>query len=165
MKRCNACGEEKDRRRFSPDKRNKDGLQGACKPCCVERVKRSAARHPEAKRERTRRWRAANREKVRQMDRKWREENYEKHLALCREYNSKRRLKHGQDAKRRAHRAVQNAVGRGDLVKPDSCERCGELGYNGSIHAHHEDYHKPLEVHWLCPPCHAIAHGRTLVAA
>ena len=33
MKVCNKCGEHKPLDRFSPDKRNKDGLQGICVDC------------------------------------------------------------------------------------------------------------------------------------
>jgi ribosomal protein S27AE len=34
------------------------------------------------------------------------------------------------------------------------CIRCGEAK---SV-AHHEDYDKPLEVMWLCQPCHKQRH-------
>jgi ribosomal protein S27AE len=34
------------------------------------------------------------------------------------------------------------------------CIRCGE---EKSL-AHHEDYDKPLEVMWLCQPCHKQRH-------
>lgn len=54
---------------------------------------------------------------------------------------------------RRAHHAVSNAVRDGKL-KSQSCEVCG----SGTVHAHHEDYSKPLEVRWLCPAHHAATH-------
>lgn len=34
------------------------------------------------------------------------------------------------------------------------CEICGRQ----DVHAHHEDYSKPLEVIWLCPICHKKWH-------
>lgn len=39
------------------------------------------------------------------------------------------------------------------------CERCGR---RRRVQAHHDDYDKPLEVRWLCPPHHRewhAAHG------
>lgn len=44
---------------------------------------------------------------------------------------------------------------RGELVRPAVCEQCGAAG---DIHGHHDDYAKPLEVRWLCHPCHAGEH-------
>ena len=50
---------------------------------------------------------------------------------------------------------VQYAKGRGRL-RPQPCERCGAAE---NIHAHHEDYSKPLDVTWLCPSCHGARHS------
>jgi hypothetical protein len=54
-------------------------------------------------------------------------------------------------------RAVRDAVRDGLLTKPDACEACGAPGY---IEGHHDDYSKPLEVRWLCSPCHKEQHGK-----
>ncbi len=53
-----------------------------------------------------------------------------------------------------ARRAVKQALRSGRMVR-QPCERCGKTG---RIHAHHEDYSKPLDVRWLCPIHHAEAH-------
>lgn len=50
-----------------------------------------------------------------------------------------------------AHNAVARAVKRGQLTKPDTCERCPR---RGRLEAHHADYDKPLDVNWLCRRCH-----------
>jgi uncharacterized protein YodC (DUF2158 family) len=54
---------------------------------------------------------------------------------------------------------VGQAVRRGELT-PQPCQVCGEnpVNKNGSrgVHAHHDDYDKPLEVIWLC----ALHHGQ-----
>jgi hypothetical protein len=55
----------------------------------------------------------------------------------------------------RAHSLVNKALVRGKLKRPDKCQQCGK---RCKPHAHHEDYEKPLEVIWLCPPCHKIHH-------
>ena len=59
--------------------------------------------------------------------------------------------------KSKAHSAVRRAIARGDLVRPDCCQDCGA---SGKIHGHHEDYSKPLDVEWLCPPCHHKRHPK-----
>lgn len=40
----------------------------------------------------------------------------------------------------------------GKLTKPKRCEVCGSLAHD--IEAHHFDCGKPLDVQWLCLPCH-----------
>ena len=57
--------------------------------------------------------------------------------------------------KRRAqcHNAVARALKKG-VLNTSPCIRCGEIK---SV-AHHEDYDKPLEVMWLCQPCHKQRH-------
>ena len=64
-----------------------------------------------------------------------------------------------------AHSKVQNALRNRTLVRPDACDDCGvippssRIGQSG-IHAHHEDYSRPLEVDWLCRDCHGLRHRR-----
>ena len=52
-----------------------------------------------------------------------------------------------------AHSQVARAIRSGALVR-QPCSRCNE---SKSV-AHHEDYDKPLEVVWLCQPCHKQRH-------
>lgn len=56
--------------------------------------------------------------------------------------------------KHAAQRAAYEATVRGTLVRPATCSRCP----NGSPHAHHDDYSKPLDVIWLCKECHVAHH-------
>jgi len=51
-----------------------------------------------------------------------------------------------------AHRKVYVELRAGRLQK-QPCEVCGEKG----VHAHHDDYSKPLKIRWLCP----VHHGAT----
>lgn len=53
-----------------------------------------------------------------------------------------------------AHHAVGNAIRDGKLVR-QPCEVCQSTD---RIHAHHDDYTKPLDVRWLCEPCHKEWH-------
>lgn len=63
--------------------------------------------------------------------------------------------------KNRAHKIVERAVIAGRLIKT-SCERCGA---SYLVHAHHDDYSKPLEVTWLCPTHHRERHRELKAAA
>lgn len=56
--------------------------------------------------------------------------------------------------RRRARWTVNNAVRDGRMVRLQSCEECG----GPSPEMHHDDYSKPLEVRWLCHPCHTSLH-------
>lgn len=44
----------------------------------------------------------------------------------------------------------------GTIIKPDECVRCQSR--TSDLEAHHPDYSKPLEIQWLCVPCHVIVH-------
>jgi hypothetical protein len=53
-----------------------------------------------------------------------------------------------------AHYAIRMALRRGDLVRPERCEN--DCGSTVSPQAAHYDYSRPLDVRWLCPPCHVV---------
>tara|TARA_Y100000593_G_scaffold50191_1_gene94590 strand:- start:3063 stop:3458 length:396 start_codon:yes stop_codon:yes gene_type:complete len=53
-----------------------------------------------------------------------------------------------------AHNKVNNAIRDGKL-KREPCEKCGA----NKVHAHHDDYAKPLEIRWLCPAHHQQWHA------
>ena len=59
----------------------------------------------------------------------------------------------GGGLKQRARMYARLAVFFGDLVE-QPCARCG----NPKVHAHHNDYAKPLEVEWLCSKHHGEVH-------
>lgn len=88
-------------------------------------------------------WRRANRDKQRAYDRKYKEAS----SRATREWNAR------NPEKRRAYNRVQDAMRAGKL-KREPCGRCG----GGKTEAHHHDYSKPLDVTWLCKPCHVAKH-------
>lgn len=57
--------------------------------------------------------------------------------------------------KRQARNAVNNAIRNCRLTRLP-CADCG----NSKSEAHHPDYSKPLEVVWLCHPCHMRIHRK-----
>ena len=111
-----------------------DGHLNKCKQC----TKNDVAKHREE-----------NLEKIRQYDRE-RAKRPERIKACLRISTAWRQADKRRGA---AHNAVARAVRLGQLT-PEPCERCG---CEKSL-AHHEDYDKPLEVVWLCQPCHKQRH-------
>ena len=61
--------------------------------------------------------------------------------------------------KKRAHGKLDRAVKRGEIEKPDRCEKCGKKHEYKEIHGHHHDYDKPLDVEWICRTCHLNEHS------
>lgn len=48
------------------------------------------------------------------------------------------------------------------LLKPQPCEKCGT---ETKVEKHHDDYGKPLDVRWMCRPCHLAEHASAKAAA
>jgi hypothetical protein len=53
-----------------------------------------------------------------------------------------------------ARAKARYAIKKGIIKKPDKCEVCE---HKKPLQGHHTDYSKPLEVIFLCYPCHAEA--------
>ena len=50
------------------------------------------------------------------------------------------------------------AIESGMIPKPNLCSECHQPTPPPQLHAHHEDYTKPLEIEWLCRGCHVHRH-------
>lgn len=134
MKNCIKCGSQKPISEFYTHPAMADGTLNKCKQCA-----RADA--------------MANREKniyrirAYDLDRAKSPKRAALRVAVTRDWRSR-------DKRRAAaHTAVARAIRNGDLVKC-GCARCGSV----KAIAHHEDYDKPLEVVWLCQPCHKARH-------
>ncbi len=57
----------------------------------------------------------------------------------------------------KARTTANHAIEHGRLTR-QPCDVCGQL----DVHAHHQDYAKPLEVVWLCPLHHKERHWKML---
>lgn len=66
-----------------------------------------------------------------------------------------RRYRDNHPGKIYAHNAVQHAVAKGKITRPDKCDECGR---GGMIDSHHDDYAKVFEIRWLCRWCHQAWH-------
>ena len=146
MKACRECGVSKPLSEYYTHKEMGDGHLNKCKECVKARVNA---------------YRAANLERIQEYDRsrgQWpsrkaaNKARAERYLAKRAEYL--RRHREAYPDKDRARQIVNRALREGKIkVKP--CVRCG---FAFGIQAHHEDYSKPLDVTWLCTPCHGERH-------
>ena len=134
MKTCFKCNCQKPLSEFYKHSAMADGHLNKCKGC----TKLDVNKH-----------RADNLEKIRAYDRE-RGKNPERiktNIIINKAWRN-------EDKRRSsAHNKVSKAVKKGLLIRQPCC-RCGE---QKSL-AHHEDYDKPLEVMWLCQPCHKQRH-------
>lgn len=139
MRTCTKCGTAKEADQFYHYANGKP--QAQCKDC----VKASVRRH---RTERADYYREYDRLRAKRPDRVAARTAYAK---------ANPRPRPEQDPLKRAARvAVGNAVRDGKLTPPNNCQVCAEPC---KPHGHHDDYTKPLEVLWVCTPCHALIHA------
>lgn len=139
------------------------GICAKCKKRVLMRRWREA--HPERWKEIAAASYRRHAEKRRNEQAEYRQDNREAVLAADREYSKKRRPPYTAPLeKRRAQQKVWYAIKYGTLT-PKPCEGCGIGAYEThdgrrGVHAHHDDYSKPLDVRWLCYSCHGKEHRR-----
>lgn len=133
FKKCSGCGRKLPLSQFAKNKNTPDGLQYKCRECFS---KYNRERYLKKK------------EKIKADVRKYKQENpmkvYETRLSTC--------LKNPSGL--RARKVVDAALVAGVLERPHVCSGCGCDDSEHRIEAHHHDYSKPLDVIWLCTPCH-----------
>ncbi len=149
-KKCFKCGDAKARTEFYRHPQMVDGLLGKCKEC----TKMDARTHRDAnlgkilKYDRNRPNATARKADARRRYR----ERISTPEGRAREWAAKKKYAIGD--RRACHIIVCNAIRDGRL-KRMPCERCQAEEH---IHAHHENYTKPMDVIWLCRPCHGKRH-------
>lgn len=148
MKQCRECREVKNLFEFYKHQQMTDGYLNKCKSCVKSRVKKHRSENIE-------KTRAYDRQRGGLPHRVSARKAYartEAHKLSCRKANLK--YIKNNPKKREAQIKVGNAIKSGKLIK-QPCEVCGSTK---RIHAHHDDYSKPLEVRWLCPKHHSEWH-------
>lgn len=136
VKTCFKCEQTKPLADFYRHGAMGDGYLNKCKDC----TKRDMRQH-----------RLANPDKVRECDRR----KSASPQAKAKRADYARKFIGENPQKRMAHTAVSNAVRDGRLEK-GACAFCGTAE---PVEAHHHDYAKPLDVTWLCKPCHRRFHA------
>ena len=141
-KACFKCGSVKPLDAFYRHAMMADGRLNKCKDC----TKIDARRH-----------RQANIHRIRDYDRERGRlpHRVEERKRRGVEFVAKEPLKYV------AHTAVSNAVRGGKLPKSP----CAFCGATEALEAHHHDYAKPLDITWLCKPCHRRFHALERMAA
>ncbi|USL89278.1 homing endonuclease [Bacillus phage vB_BceH_LY2] len=173
---CKTCSIEKQIEDFDLlSKPRKDGTLGrrtVCSSCEQERkrkVKREYyLKNEEYIKEKQREYRVNNRDKRYEYQKEWQRKNKDKlaqyqkkyfesdkGIQKRREATNRYRFKPENKIKEEARMLVKKAISEGELVRPDYCSKCGVEAY---VECHHKDYTKPLEVDWLCKPCHEEEH-------
>ena len=139
LKKCFKCGKEKDLSMFYKHGQMADGHLGKCKEC----TKSDSTKH-----------RSDNIEQVRQYDKDRSKLPHRKILAA----KCLKKFRSDNPLASAAHSKVERAIESGVLIRPDKCTTCKT---KGKVVGHHHDYKKPLEVAWLCQPCHKQVHKDT----
>ena len=130
VKKCFKCLTVKDLTEFYKHPKMSDGRLNKCKECNKVDVRKNRSDNIDY-------YRAYDRERGNRQD-----------SSYCLKYRNE------NPAKYRCHMIVSNAKRDGHLIEKP-CEMCKS---DKSVHAHHDDYSKPLDVRWLCSICHSDWH-------
>ena len=134
MKNCNKCNTDKENSEFHKRAASIDGLAAICKEC-QKAYDKGRADDP-------------NRKLARIL--------YSKTEAgLIAGARAKKKYIESNPVKRKAHAITGNAI-KGKKLFKEPCEVCG----SSVVHAHHDDYAKPLNIRWLCPTHHQEWHDK-----
>jgi hypothetical protein len=150
MKHCRECGTDKPEDQFHKRAASVDGLSAKCKSCQSEYDK---ARANDPKRVKAREEYQKTEKGIeagKRAKRSWANKNKGKVLEVTQRYRA------SNPNKAKAHGMVSYAVKCGNLHK-EPCEICGS---SEAVHAHHDDYAKPLNVRWLCAVHHKQWHAK-----
>ena len=146
MKICFRCNAEKDLSDFYKHPQMADGHLNKCKECAKD-DNRKRGSDPEYERRRNK---LPHRLRARKLYDQT-EDGKAAHKRAIAAYRGRNPNKY------KAHCVLNNAVRGGKLQRGISCEICGS---GTTLHAHHDDYSKTLEVRWLCATCHRQWHAK-----
>lgn len=132
-KKCSRCGRVLPITEFNWSNKAKGIRQGMCRACFSECNRKRYASDPE---------------RFKQAVKEYRKRDPQAVLRTRLGTNKK------HPTKKNAQKCVDAAIAAGVLTRPDRCFGCGCPDTEHRIEAHHHDYSRPLDVIWLCTPCH-----------
>lgn len=147
IKTCYRCGLTLGIDSFYTHKKMADGRLNKCKECCKQEAIENRNLKIEYYRKKDR-------------ERSLLDHRVKARVAYAKTEQGRKRLSISKKAwmgrnpnKRKAHIKLGNSV-RDGKIKKKPCAVCGSC----KVHAHHDDYSKPLEVIWLCQKHHRDIH-------
>ena len=165
---CYKCKRPLPIDRFGSNHSKRDGLSTECRECkraqdrqyfhnnreaCLTRMAEYRLEHREELRARALEYSRSTR--GREVNNVAKRRYYYKHHDVC----LARMKLHRQinAAKYIARYTISNAVKLGKVTRPNTCSACNKPC---NVHAHHDNYSKPLDVRWLCRKCHGRIHRK-----
>ncbi len=164
MKRCSKCLRDLSLDNFHLSRTKQYGRTNLCKSCVAQYSRDRRRKKGDVLRRAERNYARANRDRRIAYGRKYNAEHREELRQKSRDYhrgNTQQWQKYAkadarQDPVRLAAYTVLRKARRHGVINEMPCIRCGSML---NLHAHHEDYSKPLEVEWLCASCHRRRHA------
>jgi len=144
MKKCFKCKIIKDISEFYKHSQMADGHLNKCKECTKKDTRNNYRNNFEYYKE-------YDRGRAKLPHRKQRAAQYQREHPEQKKQSIIKYRKLNPE-KYKAHNIVNYALRKGEIFK--SFCFCG----SSKVHAHHEDYSKPLDVKWICPKHHAELH-------
>lgn len=153
MKECNICQILKPLTEYYKHSKMADGHLNVCKKCRI-------TQQIEARNNRLEYYQEYDRNRPNKEERTKKVMEYQQ-TTKGKEVKQKcvAKYKINYPLKYKANNAVNSAIKSGKLIKPLICECCNNTFTSRQIHGHHKDYSKPLDVMWLCHPCHVNWHS------
>lgn len=155
-RKCSICQVIKPISQFFKNKCEESGYSYECKLCKNKKCKKDRMENPEKYRLKDHKAYESNRDKIIKRKKEYSKTKHAKELACKRSHMQRIIHPFEYNSRQIAKRAIKTGI----LIRKP-CEVCGSTE---KIHAHHSDYSKPLEVHWLCVLHHKHVHmGRIFI--
>lgn len=168
-KLCTKCNRIKLLSLFTKRSGSSDGYRGQCKECRNEANRDNYRKNKESLNARRRELHAKDPYKYQETRAKYNrsekgkavaKKSAEKFLSTERGRNltkqAHKKYAENNRNKIRTHWRIKQRIKSGAMVR-GVCEKCGD---SDDVHAHHDDYNKPLDVRWLCRKHHSEFHRR-----